>query len=255
MVQPTGRLPGLPNLVVIGSMKCATSALHQHLAAHPQVSMSATKELNFFNGPEHPPHDDPDSWWVAGQWHRGVDWYASQFDARAPVRGESSPAYTSPSFPEVAGRMAAVIPGARLVYLVREPAERAVSQYAHHRRDGTEQRPLDAAILDPESQYLTRSRYWDRLQPFLRHFGPEQLHIIVQERLLHTPGEVVRDVYRLAGADPTWSDRAPTEPAQVDGNRTEVPTRLRDAVWERVEDDVAHLRTFLQDDLAEWARP
>ncbi|GAB2737242.1 hypothetical protein GCM10027273_14990 [Nocardioides pakistanensis] len=53
-----GDLP-LPNVVVIGAMKCATSALHAYLDAHPDISMTATKELNFFNGPEQPPHDDP----------------------------------------------------------------------------------------------------------------------------------------------------------------------------------------------------
>jgi hypothetical protein len=254
MTEPCAGPPGLPNLVLIGSMKCATTALHQYLSAHPEISMSPTKELNFFNGGERPPHDDEATWWITGQWHRGVAWYASQFDARAPVRGESSPAYTSPSFPEVARRMATVIPAARLVYLVRDPVERAVSQYAHHHRDGTERRPLTAAVMDPGSQYLSRSRYWERLQPFLRHCGPGQVQVIVQERLLRAPAAAMRDVYRHAGADPTWSVGRSLHLVHVGDNRPDVPAGLREAVWERVEDDVTRLRTFLQDDLPEWAR-
>lgn len=102
----------LPNLVVIGAMKCGTTSLHHYLDVHPDIAMSQAKELNFFFG------DDADGEsgdaevrsWHNGNWHRGVEWYAAQFDAGAPVRGEASPGYTSPAHPEVAGRMAAIIP-------------------------------------------------------------------------------------------------------------------------------------------------
>lgn len=246
-----GDLP-LPNVVVIGAMKCATSALHAYLDAHPDISMSATKELNFFNGPEQPPHDDPDSWWRSGQWHRGLEWYAAQFDPHTPVRGESSPAYTSPDFPEVPDRMANVIPEARLVYLVRDPVERAVSQYAHHRRDGAEHRPLDEAVLDPDSQYLARSRYAERLAPFLEHFDRGQVHVVVQERLLADRDRQIAQVYEHVGVDPDWRDPRHDERHHVGDGRPEVDPALRRAVAQRVGDDVRRLRELLDDDLEEW---
>ncbi len=84
-------------------MKCGTSALHQLLGRHPDIAMSEPKELNFFFGPARAGAGS----WTRGNWHRGVGWYERHFDARAGVRGESSPGYTSPSHPEVAGRMAA----------------------------------------------------------------------------------------------------------------------------------------------------
>jgi hypothetical protein len=74
---------GLPNLVVIGAMKCATTALHRYLDGHPDVSMSAAKETNFSTGPDERPNDDPTTWWRFGQWHRGLAWYTSQFDPEA----------------------------------------------------------------------------------------------------------------------------------------------------------------------------
>jgi len=115
----------LPNLVVVGAMKCGTTALHGFLDRHPEIAMSDPKELNFFFGPAAGSGDDAP--WAEGNRHRGVGWYRHQFPVAAPVRGESSPGYTSPSEPHVAARMAALIPGARLVYLVRDPVERAVS--------------------------------------------------------------------------------------------------------------------------------
>lgn len=156
--------PGvLPNLIVIGAMKCGTTALHRYLDLHPEVAMSEPKELNFFFGPERLDERDEPAARSAGNWHRGVGWYAMQFRP-APVRGEASPGYTSPSFPEAAERMARVVPEARLVYAVRDPVARAVSQYLHHRADGTERRPIEEALLDPASQYLARSLYHERLE-------------------------------------------------------------------------------------------
>lgn len=246
----------LPTMLVIGAMKCATSALHGYLAAHPDVFMSATKEVNFFFGPDRPPPGSPATWWREGQWHRGTGWYAEQFDASAPVRGESSPGYTDPAHPEVAERVAALLPRVRLVCLVRDPVERAVSQFRHHRRDGTEQRPLEEAVLDPHSQYLARSRYHERLAPFLDRFDAEQLLVVVQERLLADRRAQLRRVFAHVGADPGFWDVRLTETRNVgDQAPIEVTAGLREAVWEQVGEDVARLRSMLGDDLPEWTPP
>jgi hypothetical protein len=244
----------MPEVIVIGAMKCATSAMHRYLDVHPQISMAATKELNFFNGPEAPPHGDSEQWWRTGQWHRGVEWYVEQFDPDACVRGESSPAYTAPTSREVPDRMAATAPDVRLLYLVRDPVERAASQYAHHRRDGTEQRGMEEALLDPGSQYVERSRYFERLRPFLRRFPRRQVRVVVQERLRVRRTREIRAVYTHVGADPEWRDRRLAEDVHVGQERTEVPVRLRAAFWERVDDDVQRLRELLDDDLPEWRR-
>src|SRR5215218_499708 len=80
--------------------------------------------------------------------------------------------------------MAAVIPGARLVYAVRDPVRRALSQYGHHRRQGTEARPLAEALLDPASQYVARGRYVERLTPFLDTGAfDRRISVVAQEEL------------------------------------------------------------------------
>jgi hypothetical protein len=233
-------------------MKCGTSAVHSYLDAHPDIAMAPAKELNFFSGPERAPHDDTDTWWRDGQWHRGVDWYAAQLAADAPLCGESSPGYTSPTEHRAAARMASVVPAVRLVYLVRDPIERALSQYAHHRRDGTEPRPVAAALLDPGSQYLSRSRYHERLAPYLRLFPREQLHVVVAERLLaHRRREMSR-VYAHVGADPGWADGLDRR-VHVAEDRYDASPSLRAEFWEHVGDDVRLLRELLGDELPEWS--
>lgn len=242
----------LPTMLVIGAMKCGTSALHHYLSLHPEISMAREKEVNFFFGPEQPPHDDESEWWRTGLWHRGLGWYANRFADGYAVRGESSPGYTDPSHPEAAGRIARVVPDVRLVMLVRDPVERAVSQWAHHVRDGDERRPVEEALLDPASQYLDRSRYHASLAPYLSRFDPEQLLVVVQERLLaDRRGELSR-VFAHVGADPAfWSSEL--EPrVHVGGTPTAVPDALRQDFTARVSDDVARLRDLLSDDLPEW---
>ncbi|HET6560495.1 MAG TPA: sulfotransferase [Marmoricola sp.] len=242
----------LPELVVIGAMKCATSAVHAYLDGHPEVRMSTPKELNFFNGPEVPPHDDATSWWRTGQWHRGVDWYATQFDPDAVVAGEASPAYTSPSCPEVAPRMAAVLPDVRLVYLVRDPVDRAVSQYRHHRRDGTERRSMEAAILDPASQYLDRSSYFARLEPFLRVFAPDQIRVVVQERLLRHRRRELDALYAHVGAAPWWDEELHTPLHHVGTSAGRVDGPLRRQVEELLAADRQRLEELIADEIDEW---
>ena len=109
----------LPNLIVIGSTKSGTTSLHRHLEEHPEIMMSTPKELRFFL----------EDWnWQGGSWQRGIEWYESKFDSSAPIRGESTPAYTTyPFVRDVPEKMARVIPSAKLLYIVRDPMERIVS--------------------------------------------------------------------------------------------------------------------------------
>jgi hypothetical protein len=241
--------PGpLPNVLIIGAMKCGTSALHRLLAAHPEVSMAAAKELNFFVGPA---RVDGDWSWSRGNWHRGVEWYARQF-AEAPVRGEASPAYTSPSFPEAAGRIARVVPDVRLVYLVRDPVARAVSQYRHHHRDGTERRPLAEALLDPASQYLSRSRFHARLTPFLDRFRREQIFVCAQEELLRDRRATLRALHEFLGVVPGLG--APHVDAPPDVRRgPALPAALHARIGAELVEDAIRIRELAGRDFPGWS--
>jgi Sulfotransferase family len=248
----SGADPGgaLPNLIVIGAMKCGTTALHHHLDCHPDIAMSKPKELNFFFGP-----DRTDGWaWAAGNWSRGVAWYARHFDAQAAVRGESSPGYTSPSHPEAAQRMSTLVPAARLVYLVRDPVQRAISQYRHHQAEGTETRPMEKALLDPDSQYIARSRYHDRLVPFLAHFHQRAIAIVCQEELAAQPQRTLQGLYGFVGVDP--GHRPGTlkrQPDSSDEAAARPGGQLHHRLVDALRDDADRLRDLAGRDFPGWS--
>lgn len=187
-----------PDVAIVGGMKCGTTALHRYLGGHPDVAASQPKELNYFFGDA---RGGPGNAW------RGPQWYLGHFPRRRGLRLDTSPGYTSPDHPDVAERMAAAAPDARLIYLARDPLDRAVSQYGHHRRDGDERRPLDEALLDPESQYMSRSRHHERLQPFLRHFPPDRIAIVRHADLLGRRRATLVSLFRWLGIDPShWRE-------------------------------------------------
>ena len=210
----------LPNLIVIGAMKAGTSALHYYLDLHPEISMSSLKELDFFVDGR---IAEGRAWRFSeddlrieraldANWSRGVDWYARHFRADAPVRGEASPSYTAPWYPDVAERMAAVVPDARLIFLVRDPVARAVSNYTHQRTLGRDRRSIEDALTDARSPYVARSRYALVIEPFLRRFDRSRLLVLSSEELLERRRETLGRVYRFAGVDEgVWSEKAESE--------------------------------------------
>ena len=143
------RHAALPNLIIIGGLKCGTTSIHHYLGLHPEIQMSKPKELNFF---------------VAElNWDLGLDWYAARFDDRFAVRGESSPHYTNlPRFTGVAERIRQHCPDAKLIYMVRDPIKRMLSHWVHATGAGYEtrragRRPSRA----PDSAYVHRSHVLD----------------------------------------------------------------------------------------------
>jgi hypothetical protein len=181
---------GLPNLLVIGAMKCGTTSLHRYLRLHPEIGMSAPKELNYFV-------DEL-------QWGLGEEWYRSHFDPRLAVRGESSVHYTNhPRFAGVPERMHSLVPEVRLVYMVRDPVSRMLSHYVHNRAGGYERLEVEEAFSRPSS-YIDRSRYFMQLERYLEHFSPEQVLIATQEELNADRRGTLRRVFEFLGVDPSF---------------------------------------------------
>lgn len=245
-------MPALPTVVVIGAMKCGTSALHRYLDRHPDISMSEPKELNFFFGPD--TVEDGEQAWVHGTWGLGKEWYTAHFPSDVPVRGESSPGYTSPDHPEAPERMAKVIPDAQLLYLVRDPVDRAVSQYRHHRRECAERRPMGRALLDGGSQYLARSRYLERLQPYLAHFDRAQIMVVIAEDLLHRRRPALQGVYRFLGVDDSfWCDELAQRWHTGDDASPLIDAELRGRLRAALRDDTDRLRELTGQSLDDWS--
>jgi hypothetical protein len=186
----------MPTFVIIGAMKCGTTSLHHYLRDHPEICMSRIKETDYFLGGE--------------EFARGQAWYESQFSRAAKARGEASPNYTKPwLFPRVAERMAAAVPEARLIYLVRDPIERMISHYKHRFADCRERRPLNEALADRErNPYLNCCRYYRNVEPFLDYFPRDRLLIVASEELRHDRQPTLRRVLEFVAVDPAFTGRS-----------------------------------------------
>jgi hypothetical protein len=188
-----GRSAGyaLPNLIVIGGLKCGTTSIHHYLNLHPQIAMSRPKELNFFV--------------EQLNWDLGEDWYRGHFRTDAPVRGESSPHYTNhPRFNGVADRMAELVPDAKLIYMVRDPFDRMLSHYLHNLAGGYDARPIDEALAATDSSYVDRSRYSMQLQPYLERFPADRIEIVDQGELRRDREVTMQRVFRFLDVDDSF---------------------------------------------------
>ncbi len=175
------------NFSIVGAQKGGTTSLDRYLSQHPQIRTAPQKEVHFFDL----------------QFERGHEWYESQFPIdrdnnpfdRDLKVGEASPYYLfHPCVPE---RMASVYPGIKLIVMLREPVDRAISHYHHAVRHGFE--PLsfaEAIVAEPDRlrdeaaklicghvdfsyshqhhSYLARGRYLEQIQCWEQFFPRSQ---------------------------------------------------------------------------------
>lgn len=200
----------LPNFLVIGVAKAGTTAMYQHLKAHPGVYMPPKKEPNFFSfdgtWPQHTPRRPA---WVT-TWEDYVALFDGVQDERAI--GEASPRYFhSPIAPE---RIRDALPGARLVVLLRHPVERAFSHYMHMMNSGAfDYRPFVPLVrekvktiatwdAEPFACYgLRHSFYYDSLRRYFDAFAREQIKVYLFETYRTEPSAVLQDLYGFLGVD------------------------------------------------------
>jgi hypothetical protein len=188
----------LPTFIIIGAMKAGTTSLWRYLSEHPDVFMAEEKEPDFFVEEK--------------TWGRGRGWYESLFaDGEASVaRGEASTSYTKhPFFAGVPERMVSVVPDVRLVYVLRHPVERIVSQYRHALRAGWEKVTLERA-LDTNPQYVDISSYASQLERYAGLFDRANILTVLAEHLRSDRPRTMQRVFSFIGVDPTWE---PAEPA------------------------------------------
>lgn len=187
-------MPDVPDFIIIGAMKCATSTLHEQLARQPGIFMSTPKEPNFFS------NDDV--------YARGWDWYRGLFaqGAAARLRGESSTHYTKlPTYPNTVDRIRRHLPGAKFIYLMRHPIDRLISQYVHEWTEHVVKCSIDDA-LDRRPELIAYSRYAMQLAPYFDAFGRERVLPVFFERLKERPQAELERICRFLGYDgaPVW---------------------------------------------------
>ena len=177
----------LPDFVIIGATKSATTWLTTNLRAHPQVFMPSP-ELHYFS-----------------RWFdRGDDWYRAQLAGAGTGRllGEKSASYLP--HPEAPRRLHRLLPGAKLLVQLRNPVERAYSDYCMHYRRGEVSRDLGRyldARQTPIPRLLEDGFYHRHLMRFLSIFPSEQIKILLYDDIRGRPTEVFREVCGYLGID------------------------------------------------------
>lgn len=228
MFSPT-QAPHKPNLFIIGAAKSGTTSLHHHLARHPDILMSDPKEPGFFvDELDYYPKDE--------------DWYLSLF-ADGPdlaYRGESSTHYTKlPTYPGVPGRIASYCERPRLIYLMRDPIDRAISHYWHNTRQNAEFRPPLRAMKENE-EFRAFGDYARQLIPYFEVFDRADFFITTFERLVTEPKTVTSEIYGWLDLDPSTApddlpakNRKPDEIERFLAGQT-VGEFLQSDLWDRL---------------------
>jgi hypothetical protein len=200
----TAHLRQLPDFVIIGTQRGGTTSLYRYLTDHPDVGAALRKEIHFFDR----------------HYHQGMNWYLAHFPTRGenPAVGEASPNYLlHPDVPERARRD---VPHAKFIALLRNPVDRAYSQYQMNVRRGIESLTFEDAIdkererlnrcNDPASptwrqySYTKRGLYREQLERWMSVFPREQFLIVKSEDFYRSPERVVRQTLTYLGLR-SWS--------------------------------------------------
>jgi sulfotransferase family protein len=257
-----------PTFLIIGAKKTGTSSFFRYLVRHPGVLGSSTKETHFFSR----------------EYGRGPDWYRSYFPLRAtvglarrrvgvpPAIGEATPAYLF--HPLAPARAYEFDPSLKLIAIVRDPVDRAYSDYWHLRlkrvdetfEEAIEREPerisgeLERMAEDPayfskawDYTYLSRGRYMEQLERWLELFPREELLVLATEELSGDPAQSVTAAARFLGL--------PERPAATDRYRRynsrpypAMNPETREQLAAYFEEPNRRLYEFLGRDLG-WTRP
>ena len=198
----TAHLRQAPNFMIIGTQRGGTTSLYRYLSAHPEIGQAFRKEVHFFDR----------------YYDKGFDWYLAHFPLRGefPVVGEASPYYVFHR--DVPERILTAVPQAKFVLLLRNPVDRAYSQYhmKFKRRletlsfeEAIEREPERLAVSDDplnpawrHHSYLARSVYVDQLKRWFDCFPRDRFLIIKSEDFYAEPLRILHQTQAFLGVGP-----------------------------------------------------
>ncbi|MEL7038619.1 MAG: tetratricopeptide repeat protein [Cyanobacteria bacterium J06592_8] len=187
-----------PNFIVIGTQKGGTTSLYYYLAKHPQIMPSLIKEIDFWST----------------KYQRGLDWYLAHFPPRINqniLSGEATPSYLDHR--DAAERLFQVFPKTKLIVVLRNPIDRAISHYYQWIEMNWESRSIEEAMMselekfnDPNPQYwnqpnsyIARGIYVEFLKKWLEIFPREQIFIMGSEVFYANPVIALEQIFKFLG--------------------------------------------------------
>lgn len=199
-----------PGYLIVGAKRAGTTSLAEWVARHPRVA---------------PCRNGKGSHYFDTNFRRGLAWYLAQFPTASDrwcITGEASPYYMY--HPAAPARIAAVLPRVKLIAVLREPVDRAWSQYRYEVARGYEKADFGTAldseprrlqgererlISDPHYDgaafrhhgYLERGRYAEQLDRLYDFFPREQVLVLQSEKLFANPAAELERVWQFLGLD------------------------------------------------------
>ena len=181
------KLVAVPDFICIGAQKAGTTWLFDQVRGNPDIFMK-TKELNYF---------------ISG---RDAKWYSHQFNGSAGrLCGDMSPSYAREN--GIAQRIHNLCPHARIIYLLRDPAARAFSQWKMARRMGNI--PMEISFSQAfaaDMRYMrTRGEYFKFIREYTLLYPLEsKFKVLWYDDIIRRPRDVIRDFQAFIGANPEW---------------------------------------------------
>ena len=172
----------LPNFIVVGAAKAGTTWIQACLQEHPDVFVPKEGEVDFFSF----------------YYHRGLSWYSRFFDSASPqaICGEKSPSYMVT--PEAAQRINHHVPDAKLIFVLRNPIDRAYSHYCMHARVGAVSKDIEMELRGG-TRIVDEGLYYTHLSRYIDLFGRDKILCLLYEDLKNDPRTFIRDVYAFIG--------------------------------------------------------
>lgn len=251
----------LVNFLIVGAQRGGTTSLSRYLESHENVFMAPCKEVHFFDRANAPEND-----WSGTGAKREYESFFVEHAGETAI-GEATPTYMY--LPEVAERIRAYNPAMKLIFLLREPGERAVSQYRHERQLGFEYLPLWLAFLaeplrlrvDRENlgerssrrhhSYCDRGHYAGQIRRFLDLFPREQLLILRSEQLFGEHSACLEGVFDFLGLSHPSRLPEPARHNQAPGSANrQTPAARR--VAQTCSPSTRELEDLLEWDLSSW---
>ena len=212
--QSTWRSRSLPDFIIIGAQKAGTTSLFSYLSQHPQILHPACKEIHFFDGDISPGENNFD---------KGESWYRSNFPRKKNVGANRITFEATPIYlfnPLVPKRIFDLIPKVKLIIILRNPTERALSHYFLEKRMNQESLPILEALKIEEKRlesvikkedyrskafryhsYKSRGIYKDQIARYLKYFSRNQLLIISSEKLLNDRQNTLKQIFDFVEVD------------------------------------------------------
>jgi sulfotransferase family protein len=257
-----------PSFFVLGAAKSGTTSLHLQLDQHPEIFMSKPKEPFFFEA----------------EFERGPQFYYKYFGGWKGETAVGESRHRNLYLPFVPARIHSYNPRAKLIVVLRNPAERAVSHWWHWRSRGSESlSPWEACEADlaridagiklesPEEiagyahdlrrnlrtdhrTYLDSGYYFEQLQRYMRLFERRQLHVILFDRYVTSPAETLRELFQFLEVNESIAPLVDVRPFNQSppGMWEHVDDRLWNKLIEHYAPHNRRLEEFLGCSLASW---